>query len=215
MLMCLKKSHPSKTSILLVDDHAIMRVGLASLLNTFDDFSVVGEAENGPVALAKAKLLRPDVIIVDLLMPGMDGVETTRRLVEENPDVRILILTTFGTSDGISHALEAGARGALLKNAEIEELTSAIRAVAAGKRYVSHELRRIIAEDPPVQDLTPRQQEILSAIVRGLTSVDIAKTLRISPSMVREHTSALFRKLGAANRAEAVSIAHRKHLLKD
>ncbi|MBQ0032450.1 MAG: response regulator transcription factor, partial [bacterium] len=127
---------------------------------------------------------------------------------------RILILTTFGTSDGIHHALKAGAMGAILKNAEIDELTTAIRTVASGRRYLSPELKRIMAKDPPVEELTPRQKEILAAIVRGLTSVDISKTLGISSNMVREHTSILFRKLGAANRAEAVAIALRKHLLK-
>ena len=204
-----------KTTLLLVDDHAIMRVGLASLLNTFDDFRVIDEAENGESALQKVRQRHPDVIIADLLMPGMDGAEMTRRIVEENPSARILILTTFGTSDGIYHALKAGAKGAILKNAEIEELAAAIRAVACGRRYLSAELERIMAEDPPVEELTPRQQEILSAIVRGLTSVDIAKTLGISPNMVREHTSILFRKLGAANRAEAVAIALRKQLVKN
>ena len=203
-----------KTTILIADDHAILRVGLATVLNTFDDFTVIGEAENGTTALRKAKDCHPDVIILDLMMPGMDGVETTRRLISDNPDSRILILTTFGTSDGISRALEAGALGAILKNADISELAAAIRAVACGKRSVSRELERIMVEDPPVDNLTPRQLEILGSLVRGLTSVDIAKELRISSDMVREHTSALYRKLGAANRAEAVAIALRKHLLK-
>ena len=203
-----------KTTILIADDHAILRVGLATVLNTFDDFAVVGEAEGGASTLRKAKECHPDVIILDLMMPGMDGVETTRRLISDNPGSRILILTTFGTSDGISRALEAGALGAILKNADINELADAIRCVARGKRSVSRELVRIMAEDPPVDDLTPRQLEILGSLVRGLTSVDIAKELRISSDMVREHTSALFRKLGAANRAEAVAIALREHLLK-
>ena len=203
-----------KLKILIADDHAILRVGLSTLLNTFDDFAVIGEAENGPATLRNVRKLKPDVVILDLMMPDMDGVETTRRLVQDDPDVRILILTTFGTSDGISHALEAGARGAILKNAEIDELATAIRSIAQGKRYVSRELERIMEEDPPVQELTPRQLEILGSLVRGLTSVDIAKELDISPDMVREHTSALFKRLGAANRAEAVAIALRKHLLK-
>ena len=203
-----------KIRILIVDDHAILRVGLATLLNTYSDFTVIDEAESGAIALRKVTQLQPDVVILDLLMPGMDGVETTTRLIRDNPNTRILILSTFGTSDGISHALEAGARGAILKNADIGELETAIRTVARGERFVSSELVRIMKEDPPVQDLTPRQQEILGSLVRGLTSVDIAKELRISSDMVREHTSALFKKLGAANRAEAVAIALRKHLLK-
>lgn len=203
-----------KLKILIADDHAILRVGLSTLLNTFDDFAVIGEAENGPATLRNVRKLKPDVVILDLMMPDMDGVETTRQLVQDDPAIRILILTTFGTSDGISHALEAGACGAILKNAEIDELATAIRTVARGRRYVSRELERIMEENPPVQELTPRQLEILGSLVRGLTSVDIAKELDISPDMVREHTSALFKRLGAANRAEAVAIALRKHLLK-
>ena len=203
-----------KLKIIIADDHAILRVGLSTLLNTFDDFSVVDEAENGMATLRKVQKHNPDIVILDLMMPDMDGVEVTGRLVKMNPNTRILILTTFGTSDGISRALRAGALGAILKNAEIEELTTAIRTVAGGNRYVSRELKRIMTEDPPVQELTPRQLQILDSLVRGLTSVDIATQLDISADMVREHTSALFKRLGAANRAEAVAIALRKHLLK-
>ena len=203
-----------KIKILIVDDHAILRVGLASLLNTFDDLAVVGGSSSGEQALKDYRELAPDVVILDLMMPDMDGIETTRRLKELAPEAHILILTTFGTSDGISRALAAGASGAIMKNAEIAELTKAIRSVAAGKRFVTKEIERIIANDPPVPELTPRQFEILESLVRGLASTDIARQLGISHDMVREHSTALFKKLGAANRTEAVAIALRKHLLK-
>lgn len=202
-----------KIRILIVDDHAILRVGLASLLNTHEDFNVVGDAESGLAAIRLVPRLKPDVIIVDLLMPELNGIETTARIIKDNPCARILILSTFGTSDGISHALDAGARGAILKNADIEELATAIRTVADGERYISRELTRIMDEDPPIQDLSQRQLEILDLLLRGLTSVDIAKALNISHDMVREHTSALFKKLGVANRTEAVAVALRKHLV--
>ena len=203
-----------KIKVMIVDDHAILRMGLASLLNAKKDIEVVGEADSGAAALRKAPKLKPDVIVMDLMMPGMDGAETTRRLKELMPEARILILTTFGTADGISKALEAGARGAILKSADLSELHKAILEVAKGKSYISSEIRHIMAEDPPVNVLSPRQGEILQAIARGLNNTDIAKLLGISLDMVREHTSALFQKLGAANRTEAVAIALRKHLLK-
>ena len=203
-----------KLKILIVDDHAILRMGLASLLNSKGDIAVVGDAANGTCGLRKAQKLKPDVIIVDLMMPGMDGCETTRMLIAQDPASKVLILTTFGTSDGITHALEAGAKGAIMKNCDFEELTTAIRAVAAGREYVSPEIRRIISRDPPVAALSPRQAEILHSIVRGLSNPDIATQLGISLDMVKEHIETLFQKIGAANRAEAVAIALRKHLLK-
>ena len=204
----------NKTTVLIIDDHAILRMGLASLLNAKSGIEVVGDAANGKTGVQKALKLNPDVVIVDLMMPGMDGTETTRQLLARAPEGKILILTTFGTSDGIAHALEAGARGAVMKNCDFGELVMAIRSVARGSRYVSPEIERIIAKDPPVAPLSPRQAEILQSIVRGLSNPDIAKQLGISLDMVKEHTEALFQKLGVANRPEAVAIALRKHLLK-
>ena len=203
-----------KIKILIIDDHAILRMGLASLLNSKGDVEVVGDAANGTTGVRKAQKLKPDVVIVDLMMPGMDGSETTRRLIAQDPEAKVLILTTFGTSDGISHALEAGAKGAIMKNCDFEDLMAAIRTIAAGKDYVSAEIRRIISKDPPVATLSPRQAEILQSIVRGLSNPDIAKQLGISIDMVKEHIETLFQKIGAANRTEAVAIALRKHLLK-
>lgn len=204
----------SKIRLLLVDDHAMIRMGLASLLGTRRELEVVGDAEDGESAIRKALKLKPDVVIMDLLMPGMDGAETTRRLLEKSPETKILILTTFGTADGIAHALEAGARGAILKSTGIAELVGAIRAVVSGKRYVSAEIEQILSKDPPVPVLSPRQAEILASVTQGLSNEAIAKQLGISLPMVKEHLNAIFSKIGAANRAEAVAIALRKHLLK-
>ena len=203
-----------KLKILIVDDHAILRMGLASLLNSKDEVEVVGDAANGSSGIKKAQKLKPDVVIMDLMMPGMDGCETTRRLMAQDPDAKVLILTTFGTSDVINRALEAGAKGAIMKNCDFEELLTAIRTVADGKDYVSAEIKRILSKDPPVAALSPRQKEILASIVRGLSNPEIAKQLGISLDMVKEHVETLFQKIGAANRAEAVAIALRKHLLK-
>ena len=203
-----------KLRILIVDDHAILRMGLASLLNSKGEIEVVGDAANGSSGIKKAQKLKPDVVIMDLMMPGMDGCETTRRLIAQDPDAKVLILTTFGTSDVINRALEAGAKGAIMKNCDFEELLTAIRAIAAGKDYVSDEIKRILSKDPPVAALSPRQKEILASIVRGFSNPEIARQLGISLDMVKEHVETLFQKIGAANRAEAVAIALRKHLLK-
>lgn len=200
--------------VLLVDDHAILRMGLASLLSSKADIEVVGDAPNGPAGIRKALRLKPDVVIMDLMMPGMDGIEATRELLAKAPGSRVLILTTFGTSDGISQAMDAGAMGAVMKNCDFRELAEAIRTVAAGGRYVAADVERIISADPPAAALTSRQAEILQSIVRGLSNPDIARQLGISVDVVKEHVESIFQKIGAANRTEAVAIAFRKHLLK-
>ena len=203
-----------KIKVLIIDDHAILRMGLASLLGAKNDIEVVGDAANGQTGVQKALRLKPDVVIADLMMPGMDGTETTKDLLAKDPGSRVLILTTFGTSDGIAHALDAGARGAIMKNCDFGELVTAIRTVARGGRYVSPEIERILSNDPPISPLSPRQVEILRSIVRGFSNPDIARQLGISLDMVKEHITNLFQKLGVANRPEAVALALRKHLLK-
>ncbi|MBO4709620.1 MAG: response regulator transcription factor [Kiritimatiellae bacterium] len=202
------------TTILLVDDHAVMRMGLVSLLETCKDVEVIGDTGDGESAIRKALKLRPDVILMDLVMPEMDGIETTQRLLEKWPEANVLILTTFATSDGINHALEAGAKGAILKNSDLKGLRAAIHDVAEGKRHCSAEVEQIMTDDPPIPELSSRQQEILNSIVRGLSNPDIARQLGISLPMVKEHLSTLFAKLGVANRTEAVALALRKQLLK-
>ena len=203
-----------KIKILIVDDHAIVRMGLASLLGTRPEYEVVGDAGNGETALRKAARLKPDVILLDMVMPGMDGAETTRRLVENNPQSRILILTSYGTSDGIARALEAGALGAVIKTLDFKDLVKAIQSVATGRKYISDEIQEMLANSSPITDLSPRQNEILQCLARGLNNSDIAAQLGISRSVVKEHEMALYAKIGAANRTEAVTIALRKHLLK-
>ncbi|MBR1920573.1 MAG: response regulator transcription factor [Kiritimatiellae bacterium] len=203
----------SEISVLIVDDHSILRMGLASLLSSKSGIRVAGDASSGPTGIRKALKLRPDVVIMDLAMPGMDGAEATAELVARIPGANVLVLTTFGTSDGISRALDAGAKGAVMKNCDFGELVGAIRKVAAGGRYVSPEVDRLISADPPAAELSPRQREILQSIVRGLSNPEIARQLGISVDVVKEHTESMFQKIGAANRAEAVAIAFRKHLV--
>ncbi len=200
--------------ILIVDDHAILRMGLATLLNGKPGLEVVGDASGGEAAVKAAKKLTPDVIVMDLVMPGMDGSEATRRIMEDNPSANVILLTTFSTSDGIVKTLDAGAKGAVMKNCDFDELVSAIRKVAEGKSYVSPDIKRIIAADPPATPLSPRQTQILEAIARGLSNPEIAKQLGISVDMVKEHVETIFSKIGAASRSEAVAIAYRKRIIR-
>ena len=203
-----------KITILIADDHLIVRTGLAALLGTERDFQVVGQAKNGIEAVREALRLQPDIVIMDLMMPKKDGVEATVEIAAKAPNVRILLLTTFGTSDGIAHALSAGAKGAILKNADNAELVKAIRKVAKGGEFISSEIQQQFAANPPIPELTPRQKEILASMVRGLSDRDISRQLGIRLDGVNDHVRAILAKIGAANRTEAVAIAMRKHLLK-
>lgn len=203
-----------KIRVLIADDHTIVRIGLATLLGAEKDIEVVGEAQNGEAAVKEALRLEPDIIIMDLMMPKKDGAEAAAELREKLPSAKIIILTTFGASDGIAHALEAGAAGALVKTADDDALVATIRAVAGGETVISAEIKRLLAENPPIPKLTPRQIEVLQSMTRGLTNRDIAKQLGIRQDRVDEHVAAILTKIGAANRTEAVAIAMRKLLLK-
>lgn len=203
--------------VFLVDDHAVMRMGLASLLGTCRELEVVGDAGDGEAALRKIARLKPDVVIMDLLMPGMDGVEATRRVLNgctgDQAVPGVLILTTSDSSDGINAALAAGALGAILKSSGLPELRRAIRAVAAGERYLSDEIAQILALDPPLPELSHRQRQILQDMVWGLSNPDIAAHLSISVPVVKEYSAALFAKLGVSNRTKAVALAVRRRLV--
>ena len=202
-----------KLRILIADDHLIVRTGLTALLGTEEDIEVVGQAKNGIEAVRDALRLHPDVLIMDLMMPRKNGVEATADIAAKAPEVKVIILTTFGTSDGIAHALAAGAKGAILKNTDNTELVRAIRMVAGGGEFISPEIRQQLAVEPPIPDFTPRQREILASMVRGLTDRDIATQLGIRLDGVNDHVRAILKKIDAANRTEAVAIAMRKYLM--
>ena len=204
----------SKIKVLIADDHAIVRMGLAALIGAESDIEVVGEAKNGIEAVRESLRLSPDVVIMDIMMPKKDGVTATQEIHEKLPTAKVLILTSVSASDGITRAIAAGASGAILKNAENQSVIDAIREIVAGRQVIAKEVRRLIRKDPPAPELSPRQQEILTSLTRGLTNDDIAKQLGISVPSVKTHLVALFAKLGVANRSEAVAIALRKHLLK-
>ena len=203
-----------KIRILVADDHTIVRMGIVALLNTEPDIEVIAEADDGLAAVRAVEKNTPDVVIMDLLMPIMDGATAIGKIHAAHPDVKILILTTSTASDEILKAIRHGAHGAIAKNSPYNELVAAIHDVAQGRRSISPEIERIIHCDPPISRLSPRQQEIMQFIAKGMTNPDIAKLLGISLAMVKEHVNLILTKLGAANRSEAITIALRKHLLK-
>lgn len=203
-----------KKKVLIVDDHSLVRLGLSALLGYQSDMEVAGEAEDGEEAVHMACKVRPDVIVMDLMMPGVDGVEATRRIREKLPDSHILILTTFGTSADVARAIAAGASGAIMKDTSNEDLLKAIRTVAEGGKVFSPEIEQHVKEYSVSPDLTQRQMEILHSVTRGLSNPDIAKQFGITVDGVKAHLNVIFSKLGAANRSEAIAIALRRHLLK-
>ena len=203
-----------KIRILVADDHAVVRMGLVSLLESEKDIEVVGEAGDGEAAVTAARKTAPDVVLMDLVMPKKDGADATAAIKAESPGTKVLVLTTFSDTDDIARALNAGADGALLKNSDYADVIAAIRKVAAGKKAVAPEVRKMLAENPPLPELTDRQLDVLTSMVRGLTNADMAKQFGITPDGVKFHITSILAKLGAANRSEAVAIALRKHLLK-
>ena len=196
-----------KIRILIADDHAFLRMGLTSYLASVADMDCIGETTNGASAVELARKLKPDVIIMDLMMPDMNGAEATRLIHSELPEIRIVILTTYGTSRELSQAIANGASGAVLKDAEMGSLLETVRKVAAG----STALPKLDEADGP--RLSPRQQEMLTAITKGLSNAEIGQLFGISGVTVKKHLSVVFTKIGAANRSEAVAIALRENLV--
>jgi len=204
----------TKIKILIADDHAIVRFGLASLFGTQKDMTVVGKAENGEEAVRLALETTPDVIVMDLVMPVMDGSEATAILHEKLPTAKVLILTSYGSADGVAKAVASGATGVLTKSDDDSALIPVIRRLVAGETVIAPEIERSLRENPPVPELSPRQRTILDSLTLGRTNRDIAVQLGIREDSVAKHIKVLLDKIGAANRAEGVGIALRKHLLK-
>ena len=201
-----------KLKILIVDDHAIVSDGLSAILKFPKDISVIGEADDGESAIRQVTELKPDVVILDLMMPNMGGADATAAILQARPETKILILTSYGTSAELSRAFVNGATGAITKTLPKEELLAAIRNVAAGIRVISPEIEQTLKEDPVAPTLTPRQMEILQSLARGLSNEDIAREFGLSKAGIKFHLLSIFRKLGVANRTEAVGYASRKHL---
>jgi DNA-binding NarL/FixJ family response regulator len=209
--------------ILVVDDHPVVRDGLVAVLNTQPDFEVIGDAGDGLAAVEAVKQLNPEVVLLDLEMPKLDGVDAIKQMRDDNPEIGIIVFTAFDTDERILGAVEAGAQGYLLKGARREEIFNAIRVVHDGgsllQPVIATKLMRKVNKDKaldeqmPVEALTPREMEVLEWMARGLQNKEIATELVISERTVKFHVSSILGKLGAGNRTEAVTLAMQRGII--
>jgi DNA-binding NarL/FixJ family response regulator len=214
------------TSVLIADDQALVRVGLRKILEAEPDTTVVGEAGDGEDAVAEARRLRPDVVLMDIRMPVLDGIEATRRIVRARTATRVLILTTFGLDGYVYDALRAGASGFMLKDASPEEIAAAVRIVASGDALLAPAVTRSVIEEfarqrpalepvppPAVAELTPREREVLDLLVRGLSNPEICERLVISEATAKTHVARILQKLDLRDRVQAVIYAYESGLV--
>jgi DNA-binding NarL/FixJ family response regulator len=203
-----------RARVLLVDDHALFRTGVANIINQEPDLRVVAEAGNGLEAIESFVRHRPDVTVLDLRMPVMEGVEAVRRIREHDPGARVIVLTTYDTDDEISQALKAGAKAYVLKDIAAEQLLACIRDVLAGKTYIAPAAAAKLAETVTRVQLTPRELSALRLLADGKANKEIASELDISERTVKTHLEHLFAKLGVTSRTEAVKVATRRGLVR-
>ena len=211
---------PVPIRVMLVDDHTMVRRGLATFLEVFDDLELAGEAADGGEAIERCARLQPDVVLMDLSMPDVDGVTATRVICQRFPKVQVLALTSFTEEELIQNALHAGAIGYLLKDVTANELAQAIRAAHSGQATLSPAAVQAMVHGAtqapaPGHDLTKREREVLALMVEGLNNTEIAAKLVVSPSTIKSHVSHILRKLDVASRTEAAALAVREHLVDD
>jgi DNA-binding NarL/FixJ family response regulator len=210
----LSSSPMDRARVLLVDDHALLRTGVANIINQEPDLRVVAEAGNGLEAIEAYEQHRPDVMLLDLRMPVLEGVEVVRRVRERDPGARVIVLTTYDTDDEITRALKAGAKAYVLKDISADNLVSCIRDVLAGKTYIAPAAAAKLAEGVTRVQLTPRELATLKLLADGKANKEIANALEISERTVKSHLGHLFEKLGVTSRTEAVKIATRRGLVR-
>jgi len=209
---------PKPIRVMIVDDHTMVRRGLATILKVFDDLQLAGEAESGEVAVQLCAEILPDVILMDMVLPKMDGAMATRAIREQFPQVQVIALTSFKEGELIKNALEAGAIGYLLKDVSANDLVRAIRGAYAGRATLSTEVAQALVEtanQPPTPglNLTERERDVLALMIEGLNNTQIAGRLIVSPSTIKSHVSNILAKLGVASRTEAVTLALRNHII--
>jgi two-component system NarL family response regulator len=204
----------AKASVLLVDDHALLRTGVANIINQEPDLWVVAEAGNGVEAIDAYERYLPDVTLLDLRMPVMEGVEAVRRIRERHPAARVIVLTTYDTDEEISRALKAGAKAYVLKDISADDLVNCIRDVLAGKTYLAPAAAAKLAERVTQVQLTPRELAALQLMANGSSNKEIAVALNISERTVKSHLAHLFEKLQVTSRTEAVRVATRRGLVR-
>lgn len=212
-----------KTRLMIVDDHEVVRMGLRAALEVEPDFAVVAEASTGKEAIERARAHQPDIVLMDVRMEGMDGIEACREIRSEFPDTRVLMLTSYAEEETVVAALLAGAAGYVLKNVGRARLLEALRAVAGGESLLDSKvtrgvLEKLVAGKPkqePDDDLTPREKEVLTLIAEGATNKEIAAKLVVSENTARNHVSHILGKLGFSRRSEAAAYAVRKGLVKE
>ena len=208
----------SPIRVLLVDDHTMVRRGLATFLKAFDDLLLAGEAATGEAAIQLCGRLMPDVVLMDLVMPGLDGVATTRLIRQQYPAVKVIALTSFNEEGRVQSVLQAGAISYLLKDVSADELANAIRAAHAGRSTLSPAaaqalIHTTVKPSALGYDLTAREREVLALMVTGLNNSEIAAELGVSPSTIKSHVSHILTKFGVAGRTEAVALAVRHHVI--
>jgi DNA-binding NarL/FixJ family response regulator len=203
-----------KARVLVVDDHALLRTGVANIINQEADLSVVAEAGNGAEAIDAYERHHPDVTLLDLRMPVMEGVEAVRRIRERDPAARVIVLTTYDTDDEIARALKAGAKAYVLKDISADDLIACIRTVLAGKTYLAPAAAAKLAEGVTRVQLTPREMSTLRLMADGRSNKEIASELGISERTVKTHLGHLFEKLGVTSRTEAIKVATRRGLVR-
>jgi two-component system, NarL family, response regulator LiaR len=213
-----KATSTTHIRVMIADDHELVRSGLEAILDVIDDLELVAQAESGEEAVALCDQYHPDVVLMDLVMPRMDGATATREILRRRPGTRVLALTSFSDPAMIQEVLKAGAIGCLLKNVTCDELASAIRRAYEGSATLAPEaagvlIHAVVSPPEPEVVLTPREREVMNLLVQGLTNTEIAERLVVSLSTVKTHVSSIIAKLGASTRTEAAAIAVRDHLL--